>query len=62
MGKKVKIVAFLGIFEQRLSHLIKDIKKHKKAGNKEHTKRLLKDAKALRDIVRDAAEDRKDST
>ena len=58
MGKKVKVTAFLGIFEQKVERLIKDIKKHRKNGSdKEHIKRLLKEAKSLRDLVRSAQDE-----
>ena len=62
MSKKIKITAYLGIFEQRLTRLIKDIKKYKKSGNKDHAKRLLQEAKGIREVVRAAAEDRKNKT
>ena len=61
MEKKVKITAFLGIFEQKVERLIKDIKKHRKNPDrdKDHIKKLLKEAKSLRDLIRSAQENEK---
>lgn len=58
MGKKVKVTAFLDIFEQKLERLIKDIKKRRKEGaDKDNIKELLKEAKSLRDLIRSARDD-----
>lgn len=55
MGKK--ITAFAGVFEQRLNTLRKDLKKElgkaKSDRQKERLKSLLKEAKELRDLVRE---------
>jgi len=55
MGKK--ITAFVGVFEQRLNALRKDLKKEldkaKSDRQKERLRSLLKEAKELRDLVKE---------
>lgn len=52
-----KITAFCGVFESRLTNLKKDLKKEleraKSERRKEWIRRLLREAKALRDLVRE---------
>lgn len=53
--KKHKIDAYLGVFRENLRKLCKKIKKARKEGkiDKEHTKRLIEEAKRLRDLLKD---------
>ena len=52
-----KITAFAGVFEQRLSMLKKDLQKElskaKSDRQKERLKKLIKEAKDLRDTIRE---------
>ena len=54
---KGKITAFAGVFEQRLSVLKKDLRKEleksKTDRQKERIKKLIKEAKDLRNLVRE---------
>lgn len=54
---KGKITAFAGVFEQRLNVLKKDLKremdKAKSDRSKERLKRLVKECKELRSVVRE---------
>lgn len=56
MAKKHKIEGYLGVFRENLDKLCKKIKKARKEGHlsKEHTKRMIKEAKALREVLKDA--------
>ncbi len=55
MDEKITIHSFLDIFEQKLERMIKHIKKNRHE-NKEHARRLLKDAKSLRKTLHAAKE------
>lgn len=56
--KKKKITAYAGVFAHKLDKLKEKIKKARKEGHidKEHTKRLIKEAKALRDLLKELAD------
>ena len=57
MALKKKITAFVGVFEQRLNQLKKDLQKEltkaKSDRKKERLKSLIREAKELSDLVRE---------
>lgn len=54
--KKHKVAGYFGVFREKLNKLQKKIKEAHDAGeiNKEHTKRLMKEADTLKKLLKEA--------